>query len=397
MFSWLKQLNIRILSYGLIALGITAGSLIYSNYLVQRLAMQEEARMKFWAASQDFIWNEHPEYSECEVNFLFQNVSKTNELIPTIVVDSATGAIMAAANLNIGSSVSATDSVEKVQALYHKLRAGGGPTPLRYNNFGQKIFVYYEESEMLRQLRYFPILQFVVIGAFIVIIFLGFFAAKRSEQNKVWVGLAKETAHQLGTPVSSLMAWVELLEMKAEDKPDELEMVSELQKDVDRLKVVVERFSKIGSVPELKEVQVKQVLEASAQYVRKRMSSKVTLNVENKLHDDAMFRINPPLFEWVIENLLKNALDALPSSGTITVHATESRREYYIDVEDTGKGIPRANFRKVFQPGFTTKKRGWGLGLSLTKRIVENYHKGKIFVKWSEVDKGTIFRVVIPK
>jgi two-component sensor histidine kinase len=397
MVSWLKQLNVRVLVYGIVALGITAGSLFYSNLLVRKLAQQEEERMKFWAESQDFIWNEHPEYSECEVNFLFQNVSKTNELIPTLVVDSASGNIMAAANLDLPKGTLEADSLEKVHSLYEHLRDGGGPPPLRYNNFGQKILVFYDESQILKQLRYFPYLVFVVIGVFITLIFLGFFAAKRSEQNKVWVGLAKETAHQLGTPVSSLMAWVELLELKAEENPEDREMVAELHKDVERLKIIVERFSKIGSVPELKEVPAVEVLESCANYVRRRMSQKVTLHVTNQLPEGAMMRVNPPLFEWVIENLLKNALDAIPDKGSITIHASETRKEYLIDVEDTGKGIPKGNFRKVFQPGFTTKKRGWGLGLSLTKRIVENYHKGRIFVKSSEIDKGTVFRVVLPK
>lgn len=384
----------RVLLIASIALVITAGSLWYSSLLVNQLAKVEEDRIRLYAESLEFIGNSIGEEENSETQFVFNNITRTNELIPTILADSA-GNISACMNLGLEPGLSKADSVAQVKEYYETLRDRGYPAPIVIDNYGFKIYIWYDESSLLKKLRWFPYLQLLVISVFILIVFISFLSAKRSEQNKVWVGLAKETAHQLGTPVSSLMAWVELLKLQKTNAEDE-ELIAELEKDVDRLKTISERFSKIGSQPELHKVKVTEMLERSAGYIRKRMSKKVQLVVANEVAADREIAVNPPLFDWVVENLLKNALDAIPDAGTITIRVSESAGQYFIDIEDTGKGIPKSLFRQVFKPGFTTKKRGWGLGLSLTRRIVENYHNGKIFVKWSEINKGTIFRVVLP-
>jgi signal transduction histidine kinase len=266
---------------------------------------------------------------------------------------------------------------------------------------GKFQYIYYRESDLLRNLRNFPYLQLLVIIIFISVVFAVFYVSKKSQQNRVWVGLAKETAHQLGTPVSSLMAWNELLKIKAGETREELlPTLNELERDIHRLEIITERFSKIGSKPELKPVNIKELLENAVAYLEKRISakSKVRIILENKFPDSKTVSMSRPLFEWVIENLMKNALDALNNSqGIIILRAGETSRHIAIEVEDTGKGISSSNIKKVFEPGFTTKKRGWGLGLSLSKRIIEEYHGGRIFIKKSELGKGTTFRIHLRK
>lgn len=391
---WDSQ-NLRLVLFGLIALLITAGSLLYSNHLARKLLKEEEKRMELFALSQEFVGDINEKDEDAGLTFVYQNITKTNELIPTIMADTA-GNIVAAMNLNLPKGLSPTDSIAALNAYFADMSSGSQVKKIEIEFFGSKNYIYYDESPLLKQLRWFPYLQLLVIMIFISVIFGSFYIAKKNEQNKVWVGLAKETAHQLGTPVSSLMAWVELLELQAETEQDQ-EVIVELQKDVDRLSTIAERFSKIGSKPELLEVPFSEVIETAAEYIRKRMSKKVSLIVENQIAPTSMIAINRALFDWVIENLLKNALDAIPDVGSITISGQELPSGYILDVADTGKGIPRSQFKQVFKAGFTTKKRGWGLGLSLTKRIVEEYHKGKIFVKHSEVGKGTTFRVQLPK
>ncbi len=252
-------------------------------------------------------------------------------------------------------------------------------------------FVYYEESAVITRLRYYPLFQIIIVGLFLFIAYLLFNTFRRAEQNQVWVGLAKETAHQLGTPLSSLMAWVDLLEIKGVDQ----ETLQELNKDVQRLETITDRFSKIGSETELTPQSVASTVQGVVDYLKPRISKKITLTVERGA--DPIVPLNKPLFEWVIENLCKNAIDAMKGNGQITIRFTEQSHQIHIDVTDTGAGIPSSKFKTVFQPGYTTKKRGWGLGLSLVKRIVENYHHGKIFVRSSVPNLGTTFRITLKK
>lgn len=388
--------NFRILIFGVIAFIITAGSLLYSNHLAQKLLIEEQKRVELYARGLEFVNSEEAISDPMEgIGFVFDNIIKSNTLIPTVLTED-NDSIISAANLGIPPGLALKDSLKKRQEIFESSMRGDTSKRIVVKIHRGDQFVYYDESRLLKQLQLFPYLQLLVIVIFISVIFGSFFIAKKNEQNRVWVGLAKETAHQLGTPVSSLMAWVELLRLKMDNEEDEA-LIVELEKDVDRLKIIAERFSKIGSKPELTEISFREVIENAADYTRKRMSKKVSLNVNNEIQPESKIAVNRALFDWVIENLLKNALDAIPDKGEITITGIESDAQYIIDVSDTGKGIPRSQFKQVFKAGFTTKKRGWGLGLSLTKRIVENYHRGKIFVKTSEVGKGTTFRVILPK
>jgi signal transduction histidine kinase len=257
----------------------------------------------------------------------------------------------------------------------------------------QKQYLYYGDSILLENLKYYPIVQFGVIFLFILVAYLAFNSSRNSEQNQVWVGMSKETAHQLGTPISSLMAWVELLKMQNIDE----KLIQEFEKDTERLQKITERFSKIGSIPELVRTDVGETIRSTVEYLKTRSSGKIKFILDFDQDKRYEAPLNSSLFSWVIENLCKNAIDAMNNSGTIQVSIMEKADQLFIEVSDTGKGISKAYFKTVFQPGFTTKKRGWGLGLSLAKRIVENYHKGKIFLKQSEINKGTTFKIVLNK
>ncbi|MGV6861246.1 MAG: sensor histidine kinase [Putridiphycobacter sp.] len=250
--------------------------------------------------------------------------------------------------------------------------------------------IYYEHSPELTQLKYFPIVQFIIIGLFIFIGYLVFSTFRKAEQDQVWVGMAKETAHQLGTPISSLMAWIQLLEAQGTDQST----ISEMNKDIDRLNMVTNRFSKIGSKAILKDENVVPIIKHAVDYLRKRISNNIQLNFTNE-QDDIIAPINTSLLEWVIENICKNAVDAMDGKGQINVFVKQLENQVIIDIEDTGKGIPASKLKTVFQPGYTTKSRGWGLGLSLVKRIVEDFHKGKIFIVKSELNVGTTFRILL--
>ena len=378
---------------------ITAGSIWYSNSLVTKLGEEEEKKVKLYAEALEFIGNIEDGNEEIEVSetqFVFTKIIKKVDLVPTILVD-GDGNITSHQNLGIKSGLSQEDSISAVKKELERMRQSKTNPPIEIKFYGQINTVYYDESSLLKRLRIFPYLQLLVIFVFITIVFISYSVAKKSEQNKVWVGLAKETAHQLGTPVSSLLAWVELLKLKSGDKPEDQEWVMELDKDVKRLETITERFSKIGSKPELKLMPVSDLLESSADYIRKRLPRRVTLEIENRIPESALLPVNEPLFAWVIENLLKNALDAIQGEGNILIRTKETTHDYFIDITDNGKGILRQNFEEIFKPGFTTKKRGWGLGLSLTRRIIQDYHKGRIFVQYSELGKGTTFRIQLHK
>ena len=257
----------------------------------------------------------------------------------------------------------------------------------------QKNYIYYKDSTILTQLKYYPYFQLLVIALFLFVSYLAFSTSRKAEQNQVWVGMAKETAHQLGTPLSSLIAWLEIIKGKS---PDD-EFVIELEKDVQRLSTITDRFSKIGSAPALKKENLTTVIENAIGYIRTRSSSKVIFSLENAQQYDVEAPLNIALFDWVLENIFKNAIDAMSGEGNIHVKITDQQQFAYIDISDTGKGIPKSKYKDVFKPGFTSKSRGWGLGLSLSKRIVEEYHEGQIFVKSSELNKGTTFRIVLKK
>lgn len=258
---------------------------------------------------------------------------------------------------------------------------------------GQKNYIFYKESFLLTQLRYYPYFQFGIIGIFLLISYILFSTARKAEQDQVWLGMAKETAHQLGTPLSSIIAWLEYLKMKGVDE----QMLGEARQDVKRLETITERFSKIGSLPVLDKADIIEVLNTSVDYMRTRTSKTVSFSVKSLSAHPIIVKINVPLFEWVVENLCRNSVDAMDGAGSINVEVSDQLQFVYIDVTDTGKGIARSKYKTIFQPGYTTKKRGWGLGLSLVKRIVENYHGGKIFVKNSELGKGTTIRIVLNK
>jgi len=374
---------------------ITLGSLLYSNYLAQQLEEKEQESVALYSEALELVGNNQG--AEEAFTFIFDKLVKGFSTdIPKVQIGEDQKPTFSDFDY-----IQDWEPEQKAAFLEEKIqqfRQENKPIKIEFAE-GRFNEVVYGDSNLLKQLKWFPWIQMFVAGIFIAIVFIAYSTAKRNEQNRVWVGLAKETAHQLGTPVSSLMAWIELLKFKTEERPSEQELVLEMERDIKRLEIIADRFSKIGSKPELIEVKLGHILDHSAEYLTKRMSrsGKVTFKLNNQIPLDNTLKINPQLFDWVIENLLKNALDAISKEGTITIDAGERGDQYFIDITDTGKGIPKSNHKKVFEPGYTTKKRGWGLGLSLTKRIVENYHSGRIFVKQSEIGKGTTFRVMLNK
>ncbi|MEE1021844.1 MAG: ATP-binding protein [Muribaculaceae bacterium] len=377
---------------------------IISNNLVKQLAQQERERMNIWAKSTERL-------ATADVNsdfeFLLQIISQNNS-IPVLLTDSAFN-ILESRNFSMpdkadnGKFVFADLSEKNRDYLLGRLRKAAGtaslhslsqsnPHFIEVEAFGgSHQYIYYEDSILLRQLSLFPYIQIVVMIILAVIIYVAVLYTKRAEQNRVWAGLSKETAHQLGTPISSLMAWTQYLESSGTDPS----VVSEIDKDVHRLSTIAQRFSKIGSRPELQLEYLNETVSGALLYMRSRVSGKVEINLDLSA-DDSPVMMSASLFEWVMENLTKNAVDAMDGAGKITITTGTERDKAFIEVKDTGKGIARKNFKNVFNPGFTTKKRGWGLGLTLVKRIIEDYHRGRIFVKESELGKGTTFRIELP-
>jgi two-component system, sporulation sensor kinase E len=373
-----------------IALLIGISSIIYTNSLVNRILAQEEKQISLFAKGQEFLATAEPSEN---LNFLMEEIIASNNSIPVILTDE-NGKPIGSRNIDVPD-----DAKEREIFLLKEIKnMEKEHTPIvlaldATSNMRQ--YVYYENSPLVNQLRYFPYVQLTVILIFFSLVYTLFSYSRKAEQNRVWVGLAKETAHQLGTPLSSLIAWVEYLRI---DENVEKEVVEELEKDVKRFETITARFSSIGSTPALREENIKEVLEECVAYLQKRVSSKVSFLLHIK-EDELPIHINKSLFEWVIENLCKNAVDAMNAVGYIDIYVSHTRDEknLVIDIKDTGKGIPKSKIKTVFRAGFTTKKRGWGLGLTLAKRIIENYHKGKIFVYRSEVDIGTTFRIILPK
>ena len=356
------------------AILIAAASLLISHKLVSDLKQEERSKMDLWAKAMNFVQEAD---SETDLSLALAFI-EGNTTIPVIVTD-AQGAVMEYRNI---------DEDADVTEYARRMRQAGDTISIDLGA-GDYLLVCYDESTLLKRLTQYPYWQLGIVMIFVVVAIFALLSSKRAEQNKVWVGLSKETAHQLGTPISSLMAWTEMLK---ESYPDD-ELIPEMEQDVRRLERIAERFSKIGSLPEPVATSMNEVLDHVIAYMDKRTSQKVAIKGHYPSHD-VMVRINASLFEWVIENLCKNAVDAMEGQpGKIDLWLLEEGDTVAVEVVDTGKGIRKKNVNNVFRPGFTTKKRGWGLGLSLAKRIVEEYHRGHIFVKQSEVGRGTTFRI----
>lgn len=366
-----------------IALLIAVISLVVSNSLVKDLANEERKKIELWAeATKAFAESDE----KSDLNLILKILSG-NTSIPTILCDEDNN-IVNYVNIKVPSNDSLQFLKEKLKAFKSKHE----PIVIsEKNGEGFKQYIYYDDSYTLKRLHIYPYIQLSVLTVFILVSFLALISSKRAEQNNVWVGLSKETAHQLGTPISSLMAWVEYFKMKNMDAS----FVSEMEKDVARLQMITDRFSKIGSVPEPVPCDLSKSLQKSLDYLEKRISRKVTLHFQPQNNTKVL--LSESLFSWVVENLTKNAVDAMSGQGDIYYAISEKNSTVYLDITDTGKGISKSKFKTVFHPGYTTKSRGWGLGLSLVKRIVESYHNGKIYVKSSEIGKGTTFRIELKK
>ncbi|HPI34217.1 MAG TPA: HAMP domain-containing sensor histidine kinase [Prolixibacteraceae bacterium] len=381
---YLKKRRWKILLF-LAAIIIGIASLKYTNWLTDKLSQEERKKVELWAEAIKRLASDEIT-TETDIS-LIEMISNQNTSIPLIVTN-ADDSIMIHANI----SFTPARQNEILTRELKKMKAQNPPIEI-FISENIKQFLYYRESYLLRNLRLFPIVQLLVIFLFIGVAYLAFSASRSAEQNQVWVGMSKETAHQLGTPISSLMAWVELLRLQKNDPA----IVGELENDIQRLEKITERFSKIGSKPELLHTDMEMVIRSTLEYLKRRSSGKIKYEFHTDGTNKWEVPLNEALFSWVIENLCKNAMDAMNGEGTITISLKEKENNVIVDLSDTGKGLHKSQFKTIFQPGYSTKKRGWGLGLSLAKRIVENYHKGKIFIKESEINKGTTFRILLKK
>ena len=366
-----------------IAVVIGLSSLYYTNTLVKKLQWEERKKVELWAEATRQLANAE---GGGDLSFVLK-VIIDNETVPVILAD-MDGNVLSYVNLDSASATEPgylEEQLEIMRTENEAIEVAIGDDYFQY--------IHYKSSTLLNQLKYFPYIQLGVISLFILVSYFAFSTSRKAEQNQVWMGLAKETAHQLGTPTSAIMAWLEVLRTKKVDEAT----LQEFEKDVKRLETITERFSKIGSVPKLEPANLNKILEEAVDYISNRVSKKVEFTTDFKEAEDILVPLNKSLFEWVIENLCKNAVDAMNGVGKITIQVSDQTQFVYIDISDTGKGLAKSVFKTIFEPGFTTKRRGWGLGLSLCKRIIENYHGGKIFVKSSEIDKGTTFRVVLKK
>ncbi|MBN8865603.1 MAG: HAMP domain-containing histidine kinase [Sphingobacteriales bacterium] len=368
-----------------IAIAIVTGTIFYSRYLARKIAQEERVKVEQWVEASKSLLN--PNITDTQLPF---KIIRDNHDIPIIETDER-DSITNYVNID---SVRALRNPAYLQQRLASFKSGNPPIeyvdPLdstRRNRY------YYGHTSLLNEVRYYPLIQLLIIGLFIVVTVTALRSSYRSVQNQVWAGMAKETAHQLGTPVSSLEGWVEV--MREDERYSDI--VPELAKDVGRLRLVSDRFGKIGSSPQLEPTDIIRQVNSMVDYIRKRAPGSVRFTVDTHGLEELLAPVSPPLFDWVIENLLKNALDAMEGKGAISVDIMEEKGQVQIDVTDTGKGIAAQNINQVFKPGFTTKRRGWGLGLSLSRRIISQYHKGEIFVKQSEIGKGTTFRIVLKK
>lgn len=364
----------------LTAIIIAVSTFFVTSSLADSLAQEERSKMQLWAAATSELATMD---TDCDVKFV-QSVITRNTTIPVILTGDSLTDILSYRNIDMEN----TDSGQLKQ-MAKEFAAINDPIEIDLGN-GEKQYICYGESNLLKNLSYYPIVYIVVFLLYALLLTVVLIALKRAEQNRVWIGLTKETAHQLGTPISSLLAWTEILKSRY---PED-DMLPEMEHDVQRLRTIAERFSQVGSKQELALSDLNAVTKKAFDYMRARISKKI--NMEFSATGDIQVMLNAPLFEWVMENLCKNAVDAMENDGTIRVQVRQNGNCAVIDISDTGKGLPMKNYKRIFYPGFTTKKRGWGLGLSLAKRIIEEYHHGKIYVKHSEIGKGTTFRIELP-
>lgn len=375
-----RYLNFKTI-LALIAILIVSGTIIYSRYIAKKIAFEERLKIDNWAEAIRTL----SDTSTTEFNTLASKISTDSMEIPALLVTEKND-VLAFRNIDTQNVIDRSrffkTKIEQFKNIHEPI-IWKNP-----NDSTQSNTVYYGDSKLLNEVRYYPIVQLIIVVLFIVVVILALQSNYRSTQNQVWAGLAKETAHQLGTPVSSLEGWVEVLkDIKGNEK-----IVPEMEKDVHRLQLISDRFGKIGSTPHLEEKDIVQQIQQMVDYIKKRSGQNIKFTLLAN-PSEIITKISPPLFDWVIENLLKNALDAMEGKGSININIKNDNNKTIIDVTDTGKGISKANIDRVFKPGFTTKKRGWGLGLTLTKRIVEQYHNGIIYIKHSELNKGTTFRI----
>lgn len=363
---------------------ILTASLIYTTIVANKLKEGERQKVEQWILALENI--NDVEY-EGDLT-LQQKITEANTTMPLILIEDS-GVIQM--GLNYGEEKEL--DFDFLQKRVDKIKESGAlPVPA-----GEGNLVYYEDSSTLKMLTYFPFIQLALIGAFVAFGYFSFSSARSSEQNQVWVGMAKETAHQLGTPITAIVAWIEHLRMIHEGNEETAEILDELNNDVSRLNLIADRFSKIGAIPELKKTNIYEELENMKNYMQRRAPRKMVFEFPGLEKEPLYAQLNAPLFNWVTENLMRNALDAMGGTGKISAKVTEEKGFIIIDISDTGKGIPSNKLKTVFKPGYSTKKRGWGLGLSLAKRIIESYHSGKIFVKKSQLEEGTTFNIKLPK
>ncbi len=381
-----QLLNWRTL-LAVIAIAIVTGTIFYSQYLAKKIANDERKKVNVWVQS----LKTRAATTDPTALALTNIITSENTDIPIIETDEKDNP--SGASLNLDTNLTKTDAgylrkkIEQFRKENEALSVEISKDPLIINKY------YYGDSQLLKEVRYYPLIQLFIVSLFIIITLITISTRNKSTQNQVWAGMAKETAHQLGTPLTSLQGWVEMLK----EMPGLEKIVPEMTKDVDRLKLVSDRFGKIGSTPQLEEMNIVKQVESMVAYIKRRATDKVSFSIDTGGETEIRALINGPLFDWVVENLLKNALDAMEGKGTLNIQVRNETTQVIIDVTDSGKGISKQNISKVFKPGFTTKKRGWGLGLTLSKRIMEHYHKGELFVKHSEIGKGTTFRIVLNK
>ncbi|GAO43114.1 sensor histidine kinase [Flavihumibacter petaseus] len=367
-----------------VAISIVTGTIFYSRYLARKIALEERNKVELWVSASKAI------FDNPDVPLTLPNMIRNDQTSIPIIETNERDSIVSYVNID---SAQALNNPDYLPRKLREFKRANEPfvlvlsdTPYLANRY------YYGNTRLLNEVQYYPIVQLVIVGLLLLLLLLLLTTQHRSTQNQLWAGMAKETAHQLGTPLSSLQGWVEMLKESGQEN----NITRELEKDVDRLKLVSDRFSKIGSTPHLETADLVAQVEAMVDYIKRRAPSRVKFDLQAPAAGSLILPLSPTLFDWVMENLLKNALDAMDGAGTIQIDIKQSHHNIQIDVTDTGKGIQSANLARVFQPGFTTKKRGWGLGLSLSKRIIEQYHGGELFVKHSEPGKGTTFRIVLP-
>ncbi len=373
-------------SLAFIAICIVSGTIFYSQYLAKKIAKEERQNVEAWVEAQKTILHSSDSIS---LN-LAVKISSDNNSIPIIETNEKDSITSNYVNID---SIEVKNDKTYLSKKINEFKQHRAPiiliikqSPYTANKY------YYGESVLLKEIKYYPIVQLFIVALFIIVVIIAQRINHQSTQNQVWAGMAKETAHQLGTPVTSLQGWIEMLkEIKGNEK-----ITPEIEKDINRLLLVSDRFGKIGSTPHLEEKNIVVQVQSMIDYIKRRAGNNIEFAL-NTNSENIFAKISPPLFDWVIENLLKNALDAMEGNGNIIINLEENKSQILIDIIDNGKGISKKNVSKVFKPGFTTKKRGWGLGLTLTKRIIEQYHKGKIFVKHSELGKGTTFRIILNK